>query len=123
MSAEFPPPRLGELTRRYGLGARQREQLGALLAVLERDEHAPTTVRSPERAVDVHLADSLVALELEVLRAAGTVADIGTGAGLPGVALAVALPASDVRLVESHIRTCAFLRRLVAEVGAGNAHV
>jgi 16S rRNA (guanine527-N7)-methyltransferase len=80
-------------------------------------------VRDLDRAVDVHLADSLVALEVEDLGAARLIADIGTGAGFPGLALAVALPASEVRLVESQAKKCQFLRRAAAAAGVDNARV
>src|ERR1035437_937628 len=93
MSAEGVRARLVELGGHYGLAQAQRDQLATLLAALERDEHAPTAVREPERAVDVHVADSLVALELEPVRAATAIADLGAGAGFPGLPLAVALPA------------------------------
>jgi 16S rRNA (guanine527-N7)-methyltransferase len=112
---------LAGLAARYGLGERQQEQLGIVLEVLERDERAPTAVRSPERAVDVHIADSLAALELDVVRSAGTIADVGAGAGFPGLALAVAVAGCDVRLVESQRRKCVFLRDVLAEVGLENA--
>src|ERR1700730_3106385 len=104
MSAEATPARLRELARGYRLGEHEQEQLGALLEVLARDERAPTAVRSPERAVDVHIADSLVALELEVVRSSGRIADVGAGAGFPGLALAVAVAGSEVRLLESQTR-------------------
>ncbi len=123
MTAESAPPRLEQLARKYGLTTRQRDQLAGLLSILERDERAPTAVRGHERAVDVHIADSLVALELEVVRLASTIADVGAGAGFPGLALAVALPASELRLVESHRRKCAFMTDVLAEVGVENARV
>src|ERR1035437_10176292 len=123
MTPEGAPPRLEELTRKYGLTARQRDQLARLLSILERDERAPTAVRSHEQAVDVHIADSLVALEVEVVRSAATIADLGAGAGFPGLALAIALSASDLRLVESQRRKCEFLRGVLAEVGVENARV
>jgi 16S rRNA (guanine527-N7)-methyltransferase len=63
--------------------------------------------------VDFHLADSLVALELEAVRHATFIADIGSGAGFPGVPLAVALPNAQVRLVESKGRSCQFLRKSI----------
>src|SRR5580704_1338102 len=112
--------RLGE---RYGLTDRQLEQLEAVLELLAHDKLAPTTVREPDRAIDVHLADSLVALELDLVREALQVADVGAGAGFPGVPLAVALPGSRVTLVESQARKCAFIERVKDAAGIENAAV
>jgi 16S rRNA (guanine527-N7)-methyltransferase len=123
MSAEVTLPRVAQLAERYGLSARQREQLAGLLSMLGREPRAPTSVRRPEQAVDVHIADSLVALELEAVRTAGAIADVGSGAGFPGLPLAVALEGSEVRLVESQVRKCFYLERTIAEVGLGNARV
>jgi 16S rRNA (guanine527-N7)-methyltransferase len=118
MSADRAAARLGALAEQYGLTRIQRAQLARLLAVLEHDEHAPTAVRDPERALDAHVADSLVALGVPGMRTASTIADLGAGAGFPGVALAVALPTAGIRLVESQRRRCEFLERLctVAEL-------
>lgn len=109
--------RLGELGDRYGLNGHQREQLALILRELAADERAPTAVRDPAVAVDIHLADSLVALELEVWGSASHIADLGAGAGFPGVALAVALAQSEVWLVEAQARKCAFVERLCASAG------
>lgn len=87
------------------------------------DDAAPTAVRDPLLAVDVHLADSLVALELEVVRRAAQVADLGSGAGFPGLPLAVALPAAKFSLVESQGRKCRFLERALVGAGIENARV
>src|SRR2546423_1845862 len=95
----------------------------ALLAALAEDPEAPTAVLAPADAACAHLADSLVALEVECVRSARRVADLGSGAGFPGLALAVALPRARVALVESIERRCAFLRRAVAAAGLGNADV
>jgi len=114
---------LGALARCYGLNGRQQEQLGGLLEALAGDEHAPTSVRSPRRAVNAHLADSLAALELQAVRSASTIADVGAGAGFPGLALAVALSGSEVRLLESHRGKCAFIRRVIAAAAVANARV
>jgi 16S rRNA (guanine527-N7)-methyltransferase len=116
-------PLLAGLAARHGLSPRQFDQLGSILAVLAADELAPTTVRSPEEAIDVHLADSLAALEVDLIGSAKRLADIGTGAGFPGLALAVALPRSEVWLVESQTKKCQFLRRMIAAAGIDNAHV
>jgi 16S rRNA (guanine527-N7)-methyltransferase len=114
---------MAQLATRFGLDEGQCEQLVGLLACLEADEQAPTTVRESSRAVDVHLADSLAALEVDLVGSAKRLADIGTGAGFPGLALAVALPGSEVWLVESQAKKCQFLRRMIAATGIDNARV
>jgi 16S rRNA (guanine527-N7)-methyltransferase len=113
----------GESTGGRDLTRGQMSQLVAVLLTLEADEHAPTAVRAVERAVDIHVADSLAALELDAIRAAGRIADLGAGAGFPGLALAVALPGAEVMLVESNRRKCEFLERVCASAEIGNAHV
>jgi 16S rRNA (guanine527-N7)-methyltransferase len=115
--------RVVELAQQYGLDERARHQLTALLALVEQDGRAPTTVRDPAIGVDLHLADSLVALDLAPVRSAASLADIGSGVGFPGLALAVARNECDVRLLESQGRKCAFLEDLLAHVEIANARV
>jgi 16S rRNA (guanine527-N7)-methyltransferase len=117
------PASLPALGGRYGLDDRQLDQLDAVLGELEADDRAPTAVRDPEHAIDVHLADSLAALEVDPLLSARHIADLGAGAGFPGLALAIALPGSEIRLVESQSRKCQFLRRAIAAAGIDNARV
>jgi 16S rRNA (guanine527-N7)-methyltransferase len=117
------PAALEALGRRHGLDRNQLGQLSEVLAALAADEHAPTAVRNPAQALDVHLADSLSALVLKPLATAGTLVDLGSGAGFPGVPLAVALPATSVTLLESQRRKCEFLERLIARAGITNARV
>ncbi len=113
---------LGALTR-YRLADGQMDQLARILRELEGDERAPTTVREPLDAVDAHLADSLVGLEFEEIRAAQAIADLGSGAGFPGTVLAVALPEAHVSLVESQRRKCEFVQMLCASARIANARV
>jgi 16S rRNA (guanine527-N7)-methyltransferase len=68
-----------------------------------------------DRIWERHLLNCAVVAEL--LKPGERVADIGSGAGLPGVALAIAEPALDVVLIESLLRRSEFLRMAVAEVG------
>jgi 16S rRNA (guanine527-N7)-methyltransferase len=121
MSAQARP--WAALLVRFGLSEHQTERLAAVLAELERDEHAPTAVRDAEEAAKVHVADALVALDVDGLRASRTVADLGAGAGFPGLAIAVALPDAEVRLVESQRRKCQFMRSLAAAASIANATV
>lgn len=115
--------RVAELADRYGLPAAAVERLSTLLIVLAADEHAPTTVRDPADAAGVHIADSLSGLELEVVRQATTIADLGAGAGFPGLPLAIALPQAQVALVESIARKCAFIAGAAATAEISNVDV
>jgi 16S rRNA (guanine527-N7)-methyltransferase len=99
---------LAGLAARHGLSVGQVDQFSSILRAL---------------AADVHLADSLVALELEVVRDAARIADIGAGAGFPGLPLAVALHRAEVKLVESRARKCGFIEGVVDDGGITNAEV
>jgi 16S rRNA (guanine527-N7)-methyltransferase len=108
---------------RHRLSSAQLAQLTAILEAIERDEHAPTAVRDRHEAIDAHLADSLVGLDIDELRRASTLADLGAGAGFPGLPLAVALPRANLRLLESQRRKCDFLERLCDTAEIANATV
>lgn len=112
-----------ELAGRFALPEGAAGQLHLLLELVSTDPHAPTTVRDPMAIVDDHLADSLVALDLPAVREATAGADIGSGAGFPGLPLAIALPDVSVALIESSARKCAFLERAITVCGATNATV
>jgi 16S rRNA (guanine527-N7)-methyltransferase len=99
------------------------DKLQALLDLVSSDPLAPTSVRDPAVAVNDHVADSLVALELAEARAAATICDLGAGAGFPGLPLAVALPGAQVDLVESSSRKCTFIARGIVACGLANATV
>jgi 16S rRNA (guanine527-N7)-methyltransferase len=96
--------------------------LEALLEMLA-DPRAPVSASSVRRAREVHIADSLSGLELEPLLSAGRVADLGSGAGLPGLVLAACLPDSRFDLIESVSRKCGFLDRAIERMGLANAAV
>lgn len=107
----------------FGLSPSQISQFALVLEALELDEHAPTTVRRADQAVNAHIADSLVALEIEALATSSTVADLGSGAGFPGLALAVGLPGARISLIESNGRRCEFLERVISSADIENAQV
>ena len=115
-------PGLELLLSAHALPAHLASPLRTLLDLLAGPD-APTAVRDPREALDVHLADSLAGLAVPALRAAHRIADIGSGAGLPGLPLALALPGARVVLVESQRRKCAFLHRAVEALGLTNAEV
>ncbi len=115
--------RLEALSARYDLPPAAAEQLATVLRLLRDEPASVTSVRDPADAADAHVADSLVGLEVEAVRDAGKIADLGSGGGFPGLALAVALPATGVALVESAGRKCAFLRRAAEAASLANVDV
>jgi 16S rRNA (guanine527-N7)-methyltransferase len=112
---------LGRLTHRHQLTDAQAVQLQTLLDCVAEDPTAPTTVTDRDGILRDHLADSLVALELAEVRHARVVADLGSGAGFPGLPLAIALPEARVSCVESNGRKCAFIEGAAEACGATNA--
>jgi 16S rRNA (guanine527-N7)-methyltransferase len=87
------------------------------------EERASVSSVTDERAWKVHVADSLTGLEVPELREASRIADIGSGAGFPGLVLAVALPRAQVDLIESVTRKCGFMQRAIEAAGISNARV
>jgi 16S rRNA (guanine527-N7)-methyltransferase len=115
--------RLGHLARRHRLDPDAVESMTTLLRMVVDDPLAPTSVRDPGKVLDDHLADSLVALGLPELLNAVRIADLGSGAGFPGLPLAIALPAASFTLVESNARKCAFIARAAAACGTANVQI
>jgi 16S rRNA (guanine527-N7)-methyltransferase len=104
------------------LSSAARAKLQTVLALLA-EERASVSSVVDERAWKVHVADSLTGLEVPELAAASRIADVGAGAGFPGLALAVALAASQVDLIESVTRKCTFMTRAIEAAGIVNATV
>jgi 16S rRNA (guanine527-N7)-methyltransferase len=115
--------RFRALADHYALADRAVAQLRELHRLLVEDPLAPTAVRDPVKVIDDHLADALVALDLDEVRSAQRIADLGSGAGVPGLPLAIAIPGAEVSLVESASRKTAFLDRAVAACEVTNARV
>ena len=79
-----------------------------------------TAIRDAERAVSVHLLDCLATVPY--LRG-NRVLDVGSGAGLPGIPIALARPDIQVTLLDSSHKKTAFLRQAVAELQLRNAAI
>ena len=114
--------RLSELRTEYGLPVGSEKQLASILGSLAW-EHAPTAVREPEDAVDVHVADALSGLSVASIKTADAIADIGSGCGIPGLVLAVALPQASLIAVEASERRCEFIRQSAELAGLGNVTI
>lgn len=79
-----------------------------------------TAIRDPEKMISHHLMDSLAVVPH---LPAGTLADIGSGGGLPGIALAIAEPERRVTLNDANHKKAAFLQQAVIELKLTNAEV
>ena len=79
-----------------------------------------TAVRETPRMVSHHLLDCLaVARHVP----AATILDVGSGAGLPGIPLALALPRAQVTLLDASHKKAAFLRQAAIELKLVNVEV
>jgi 16S rRNA (guanine527-N7)-methyltransferase len=120
--AETIEQRLAAVLARHEVAPDALPALSTLLELLAHPQ-APTAVHDPDRGVDIHVADSLVGVDVPDLRDARMIADLGSGAGLPGLVLAAALPDACVVLVEATARKCDFLRDALDAMALRNAEV
>jgi 16S rRNA (guanine527-N7)-methyltransferase len=107
---------------RLELPREARASLLAFLALLTKwnRTHNLTAIRDPLRMVSHHLLDSLAVLPH---LPPGRLADIGSGAGLPGIPIAISDPGRAVVLNDSNHKKGAFLRQAAIELGLHNAQV
>lgn len=117
----------GSLTQRlksFGveLPLEREAALGAFLELLERWNRVYnlTAVRDPDEIVARHFVESLA---LRPLLRDERIADVGTGAGFPGMPLAIAAPERSFTLIDSRAKRIRFLRHVVAELGLRNVEL
>jgi len=82
-----------------------------------------TAIREPAEVVSHHLLDSLAVVPHLPIPAAGALADIGAGAGLPGIPIALARPQWRVTLNDVSEKKLAFLRQVAIELKLSNVAV
>ncbi len=79
-----------------------------------------TAVRDPLEMVTRHILDCLAVIPFLTR---GSLLDVGTGAGLPGVPVAIASPGLDVILLDANAKKLRFVRQAMAELGLNNVQV
>lgn len=83
-----------------------------------------TSVRDPRQMITRHFGESyFAARELLSSEPAATVIDLGSGAGFPGLPVAMFAPAVQVTLIESNAKKVAFLNEVIAALKLGNVRV
>lgn len=131
MNAHALPPEL-RATLENGLAALALDTALAAplldyLALLARwnQTYNLTAVRDPHEMVSKHLLDSLAMHPfVDPLRASGgALADLGTGAGLPGIPLAIVKPGLRVTLVESNGKKARFMREAIRQLRLNDVRV
>lgn len=117
----------GQLTRGakemgIALSDSQAKQLLDYMALLNKWNKAYnlTAVRNPDEMVSRHLLDSLSILPLV---GTGRWLDVGSGGGMPGVILAIMLPANPFTLLDSNGKKTRFLTQVKLELGLENMQV
>ncbi|SRR6266567_5152730 len=85
--------------------------------------HNLTAVRDPARMVTHHLLDSLAVLEYLGPSKESRCLDVGSGAGLPGIPLAIVRPDWRMTLLDSNRKKATFLQQAVIEIGLANVDV
>lgn len=80
-----------------------------------------TAIVRPDEVAVKHILDSLLLLRFAPFR--GSLLDFGSGAGYPGIPLAIALPELRVVLLEASAKKCAFLAEAVRRLSLRNAQV
>lgn len=115
----------GLAAQQHALSTVQRQQLLGYLQLLIRWNRVYnlTGTRDPEAIVDRHLLDCLAAvqpLRRYLRNEPARVLDVGSGAGLPGVVLAIALPQLSVTCIDAVGKKASFIRQVSAELGIAN---
>ena len=104
------------------LPAAAQEKLVAYCALLAKwnKTYSLTALRDPQKAVSHHLLDSLAVLPHLPMSDGDAIADVGSGAGLPGIPLAIARREWRITLNDSSQKRAAFLRQAAIELGMRN---
>jgi 16S rRNA (guanine527-N7)-methyltransferase len=107
------------------LDAGAQAKLLAYLALLQKwtRTHNLTAIREPERMLTHHLLDSLATLRHLPQAASLRLVDVGSGAGVPGIPLAIARPGWKVTLLDSNAKKAAFLRQAALELPLPNVEI
>src|SRR5271155_4312277 len=100
------------------------DQIRAYISLLLKSNRtiSLTTVKNPEEMLKFHFGESMFAASA-VNFGESRLADVGSGAGFPGLPLAMVVPSLSVTLIESNTRKCAFLAEVVRELRVQNVTV
>ncbi|HEV2420111.1 MAG TPA: 16S rRNA (guanine(527)-N(7))-methyltransferase RsmG [Candidatus Acidoferrales bacterium] len=120
------PERIRELLRPYlsPLPGGIEYKVQKYMALLQRwGARMPlTSIHDPEAIVRFHFGESIFALEAATIKN-GRLADVGSGAGFPGLPIKLANPGLSVILIESNRKKCAFLHEVTRSLELDNVQI
>ena len=107
---------------KLAISAETQHKLLGYLALMQKwnKVHNLTAVRDADEMVTLHLLDSLVVLPYVDAK---NLLDVGSGAGLPGIPLALCLQDLQVTVIDSNSKKVSFMRQVKAELGITNLEV
>lgn len=112
--------KLGAAVLGQDLSSTQAQQLATLLSELGRwgKRINLTAILDPDEMISAHVLDSLA---VRPLIAGPQVIDIGTGAGFPGLPLAIVAPQIEFTLLDGNGKKISFVKHMIGELGLANA--
>lgn len=117
---------IGDILQLYGVlvSPELSESIRTYISLLLRwnEMISLTTVVDPTDIIKFHFGESLFAASALAI-SHGRLADVGSGAGFPGLPLAMLLSELDVVLIESNSKKATFLSEVVRVLGLGNATI
>lgn len=107
------------------ISAEQKDQLLAYVQLICKWNrvHNLTAIRDPLEMVTLHVLDSLSVLAYVQASGAKTLLDVGAGAGLPSIPLAICLPQLQVSAIDAVQKKASFMRQVKGELGLTNLHI
>ncbi len=102
---------------------RRQDRLAVLGDVILGAGFNITAIQDPEEIERFHFLDSLSLLEIDAVAKASDLVDLGSGAGLPALVLALALPQTRITAVESQRKKCAHIETAAGALGLENVSV
>jgi 16S rRNA (guanine527-N7)-methyltransferase len=112
-----------EAYAKRGLDGGSLERLSRFGDLLLNPGFNVSSIREPEAIEQFHFLDCLALLDLSEVRSAARLADLGSGAGLPALILALVLPEAKITAVESLKKKCVFIQQAAIAMGLDNVDV
>ncbi|NLX75679.1 MAG: 16S rRNA (guanine(527)-N(7))-methyltransferase RsmG [Synergistaceae bacterium] len=108
------------LTEKYGID-KVKDMLSYIDMILDRNKYINlTAVRNKEEAIEKHIVDSLIITDIPEYISSDNIIDVGTGAGFPGIPLAIASPEKNFVLLDSTLKRLKVIEEFAEELDIKN---